>query len=68
MTKSDASVGATNSRLKFLPAALKEWSSLDGSVKGLLRKALKKRLAQPHQPDSELYADLQGCYKIKLRQ
>jgi mRNA interferase RelE/StbE len=68
LTKSDASVGAINYRLKFLPAALKEWSSLDGSVKELLRKALKKRLAQPHQPGSELYADLQGCYKIKLRQ
>ncbi len=41
---------------------------LDGSVKEVLRKALKKRLEQPHLPDSELHGDLQGCHKIKLRQ
>lgn len=33
-----------------------------------MRKALKKRLEQPHVPGSELHGDLQGCYKIKLRQ
>lgn len=68
MTKSDAPAEATKYRLKFLPAALKEWSALDGSVKEVLRKALKKRLEQPHLPGSELHGDLQGCYKIKLRQ
>ena len=28
----------------------------------------KKRLEQPRLPGSELHGDLQGCYKIKLRQ
>ncbi len=54
-------------RLKFLPQALAEWNALDGSVKTVLRKLLKKRLAQPHVPGAELHADLAGCYKIKLR-
>ena len=34
-------------RLKFVPQALEEWNSLDGSVKETLRKLLKKRLQQP---------------------
>ncbi len=68
MTKSDNPAGVTKYRLKFVPAALKEWDTLDGSVKEVLRKALKKRLEQPHLPGSELHGDLQGCYKIKLRQ
>ena len=68
MTKSDNPAGAAKYRLKFVPAALKEWDTLDGSVKEVLRKALKKRLEQPHLPGSELHGDLQGCYKIKLRQ
>ena len=55
-------------RLKFIPEALKEWQALDGSVKEVLRKALKKRLNQPHLPGSELHGSLQHCYKIKLRQ
>ncbi len=41
--------------------------ALDGSVKSVLRKALKKRLESPHLPGSELHGDLKGCYKIKLR-
>lgn len=53
--------------LKFLPEALEEWSKLDGSVKDVLRKALKKRLVNPHVPGSELHGDLKSCYKIKLR-
>jgi mRNA interferase RelE/StbE len=28
-------------RLKFIPAALDEWNTLDGSIKDPLRKALK---------------------------
>jgi mRNA interferase RelE/StbE len=36
-------------------------------VKEVLRKALKKRLAQPHVPGAELHGDLRNCYKIKLR-
>ncbi|WP_254050948.1 type II toxin-antitoxin system RelE/ParE family toxin [Zoogloea sp. LCSB751] len=53
--------------MKFLPAALAEWNALDGSVKELLRKLLKKRLEQPHMPGAELHRDLRDCYKIKLR-
>ncbi len=53
-------------RLKFLPEALEEWNALDGSVKTVLRKLLKKRLVQPHVPGAELHGDLRNCYKIKL--
>lgn len=67
MTKSDASQGALGYRLKFLPEALEEWNALDGSVKEVLRKALKKRLQQPHTPGAQLHGDLRNCYKIKLR-
>jgi len=54
-------------RLKFIPDALDEWQKLDGSIKELFRKALKKRLVQPHQPGSRLHGDLNFCYKIKLK-
>lgn len=63
-TRSDAVVTC---RLQFLPEALEEWQALDGSVKTLLRKALKKRLEQPRASGSELHAELRNCYKIKLR-
>ena len=53
-------------KLKFLPEALKEWHQLDGSIKLIFRKALKKRLVQPKVPGSELHGDLKDCYKIKL--
>ena len=70
MTASEpqAAPSPTKYRLKFIPEALKEWQALDGSVKEVLRKALKKRLDQPHLPGSELHGSLQHCYKIKLRQ
>lgn len=68
MTISEVGEDATaRYRLKFVPQALAEWEALDGSVKEPLRKALKKRLQQPHVPGSELHGSLQGCYKIKLR-
>jgi mRNA interferase RelE/StbE len=54
-------------RLKFIPDALVEWQKLDGSIKELFRKALKKRLVQPLQPGSRLHGDLNLCYKIKLK-
>lgn len=66
MTKSDPSALPTRYRLKFLPAALEEWNRLDGSVKEVLRKLLKKRLAAPRMPGAELHGDLRDCYKIKL--
>ena len=53
-------------KLKFLPEALKEWHQLDGSIKVIFRKSLKKRLVQPKVPGSELHGDLKDCYKIKL--
>lgn len=68
MTKSEAGADGPRYRLKFVPAALAEWNALDGSVKEVLRKALKKRLLQPHVPGAELHGDLRHCYKIKLRQ
>jgi mRNA interferase RelE/StbE len=54
-------------RLKFVPSALTDWKTLDGSVKETFRKLLKKRLENPHVPGSELHGALNGCYKIKLR-
>jgi mRNA interferase RelE/StbE len=65
LTKSDSP--AAGYRLKFLPEALAEWNALDGSVKAVLRKLLKKRLVQPRVPGAELHGSLQDCYKIKLR-
>jgi mRNA interferase RelE/StbE len=44
---------------------LAEWHALDGSVKGVLKKLLQKRLEQPHVPGAELHGELRGCYKIK---
>ena len=67
MTKSEAAQGIPKYRLKFLPEALDEWNALDGSVKEVLRKALKKRLEQPRTPGAQLHGDLSDCYKIKLR-
>ena len=65
MTRSDQPAAAY--RLKFLPEALAEWNALDGSVKTVLRKLLKKRLVEPRVPGAELHGSLQDCYKIKLR-
>jgi mRNA interferase RelE/StbE len=53
-------------KLKFVPSALKEWQGLDNSVKEPMRKALKKRLDNPHVPGCELHGNLEGFYKIKL--
>ncbi|AVR87892.1 type II toxin-antitoxin system RelE family toxin [Thauera aromatica] len=52
--------------MKFLPEALVEWNALDGSIKEVLKKLLKKRLAQPRLPGTELHGELRDCYKIKL--
>lgn len=67
MTESDATQDASRYRLKFMPEAIEEWNALDGSVKEVLRKALKKRLQQPRSPGAQLHGDLRNCYKIKLR-
>lgn len=67
MIKSESTDSAPKYRLKFLPEALEEWNALDGSIKEVLRKALKKRLVQPRCPGAELHGELRDCYKIKLR-
>ena len=54
-------------KIKFVPKALKEWHDLDGSVKEVLIKLLKKRLLEPRVPGAELQGELSDCYKIKLR-
>ena len=53
MTASDPSPASTRYRLKFLPEALAEWNALDGSVKEVLKKLLKKRLDQPRLPGAD---------------
>ncbi len=55
-------------KLRFMPEALDEWRSLDGSVQVNLKKLLAKRLDSPHVPGGALHGPLAGCYKIKLRQ
>jgi mRNA interferase RelE/StbE len=55
-------------KLGFMPEALKEWRSLDGSVQANLKKPLAKRLDNPRVPGHELHGPLAGCYKIRLRQ
>jgi mRNA interferase RelE/StbE len=54
-------------QLKFLPAALEEFKTLDGSIRSKFKKLLEKRLDEPHVPGGELRGDLKGAYKIKLR-
>ena len=66
LTKSDP-IRKHRYRLRFVPSAWAEWQALDGSVKDLLRKLLKKRLDQPHVPGAALHGELRGFYKIKLR-
>lgn len=61
------SVSKHKYRLQFVPSAWAEWQALDGSVKEVLRKLLKKRLDNPRVPGSELHGALSGHYKIKLR-
>jgi mRNA interferase RelE/StbE len=52
--------------LKFLPSALKEWKSLDGSIQAQFKKKLKERLNDPHNKASQL-SGFENHYKIKLR-
>ena len=65
MTSSNTSQ-SVQYRLAFVPDALDEWQNLDGSIKQLFKKALKKRLEQPYVQGSALRGDLANCYKIKL--
>lgn len=66
LTRSKVGTSPTRYRLKFVPPALDEWRALDGSVKEVFRKLLKKRLEQPYVAGVELHGPLRDCYKIKL--
>ncbi|KEQ17653.1 type II toxin-antitoxin system RelE family toxin [Endozoicomonas numazuensis] len=53
-------------KLKFLPAAMKEWDKLASPLRNQFKKKLAERLENPH----VLSAKLKGydnVYKIKLR-
>lgn len=53
-------------KLKFIPAALKEWEKLAPSIKSQFQKKLRERLENPKVQADKLrgYDDV---YKIKLR-
>ncbi|MFL0806460.1 MAG: type II toxin-antitoxin system RelE/ParE family toxin [Oceanobacter sp.] len=53
-------------KLKFLPAAKKEWSKLAPSIQNQFKKKLRERLENPHVPASRLRG-YDSVYKIKLR-
>ena len=53
-------------KLKFVPSALKEWNGLGQTIQEQFKKALKKRLENPHIPKNKL-SGWPNIYKIKLR-
>ncbi len=53
-------------KLKFLPAALKEWGKLSPPIKNQFKKKLAERLENPHLASSKLRG-YEAVYKIKLR-
>ncbi|KAA6206048.1 MAG: type II toxin-antitoxin system RelE/ParE family toxin [Candidatus Tokpelaia sp.] len=54
--------------LEFKQKALKEWQKLPFNIREYFKKALAKRLQNPHIPAARLSgADFVNCYKIKLR-
>ncbi len=53
-------------KLKFLPAALKEWKKLGSTVQQQFKNKLKERLKKPKIESSKLIG-FQDVYKIKLR-
>lgn len=53
-------------RLKFIPAALKEWNKLGSAVKSQFKKKLADRLKQPRVLADKL-SGYDSVYKIKLR-
>lgn len=52
--------------LEFHPKALKEWKSLNHSIKQQLHKKLKQRLHNPKVPKDKL-SGFDNVYKIKLK-
>ena len=53
-------------KLKFLPAAKKEWDKLAEPLKKQFKNKLKERLENPHVPSARLKG-YDSVYKIKLR-
>ncbi len=53
-------------KLKFLPAAQKEWSKLAPHIQSQFKKKLKERLENPHVSSAKLRG-YESVYKIKLR-
>jgi len=54
--------------LEFKQDALKEWHKLPSDIRSHFKKALSRRLQNPHIPAAKLSgADFVNCYKIKLR-
>ena len=53
-------------KLLFKTDALKEWKSLDNSIRKQFLKKLKERLINPRDEPSRL-SGMKDCYKIKLR-
>lgn len=53
-------------KLKFLPAALKEWNKLAPPIQNQFKKKLRERLENPHVPASKLRG-YESVYKVKLR-
>jgi len=53
-------------KLKFVPAAQKEWDKLAPPIKTQFKKKLRERLENPHVPASKLRG-FDAVYKIKLR-
>jgi mRNA interferase RelE/StbE len=53
-------------KLRFLPAALKEWEKLGATVRSQLKNKLAQRLENPRVPADKLRG-YESVYKIKLR-
>jgi len=53
-------------KLDFLQEALKEWGSLDTSIKNKFKKKLAERIVEPRLEVSRL-SGVKDFYKIKLR-
>ncbi|MCK9504227.1 MAG: type II toxin-antitoxin system RelE/ParE family toxin [Porticoccaceae bacterium] len=53
-------------RLRFLPAALKEWEKLGAPVRAQFKKKLAERLEHPRVAADKL-SGYDSVYKIKLR-
>ena len=53
-------------KLRFLPAALKEWEKLGAPIKSQFKKKLAERLENPKVPADKL-SGYEAVYKIKLR-